>query len=51
VTTAFSFSSFNVTATTSALTASETIDFNYVNKSLIPPDFSAEGYAPSYPGL
>ncbi|KAK0251600.1 hypothetical protein LTS09_013290 [Friedmanniomyces endolithicus] len=50
-TTAFSFSSFNVTATTSALTASETIDFNYVNKSLIPPDFSAEGYAPSYPGL
>ncbi|KAK4977596.1 hypothetical protein LTR42_001967 [Elasticomyces elasticus] len=38
----FNFSSYSATATTSALEAAATIDFSYVNKSLIPPDFEAE---------
>ncbi|KAK5717517.1 hypothetical protein LTR17_016051 [Elasticomyces elasticus] len=47
----FNFSSYSATATTSALEAAATIDFSYVNKSLIPPDFEAEQFLPSYPGL
>ncbi|KAK5693984.1 hypothetical protein LTR97_009602 [Elasticomyces elasticus] len=47
----FNFSSYSATATTAALEAAATIDFSYVNKSLIPPDFEAEQFLPSYPGL
>ncbi|KAK5675099.1 hypothetical protein LTS10_012173 [Elasticomyces elasticus] len=48
---AFNFSSYSATATTAALEAAATIDFSYVNKTLIPPDFEAEHFLPSYPGL